>query len=140
MDSNAREIVNALTKISPTKVFFETAKEGMSDRMEKNFQRIADVVASEGAITYGNMWQIGYHKMKLLLEQEDPPISPIWVDTLEQLSGGGNWRFDREIGRCAPGSEASLRRSLARPKFLSPGLSPPCPTPHTRTQARAHCV
>ena len=112
----------------------------MSDKMEKNFQRIAEIVFGEGAIAYGNMWQIGYHKMKLLLEKEDPPISPIWVDTLEQLSGGGNWRFDREIGRCAPGSEASLRRSLARPKFLSPGLSPPCPTPHTRTQARAHCV
>ena len=133
MDSNAREIVNALTTISPTKVFFETAKEGMSDRMEKNFQRIADVVASEGAITYGNMWQIGYHKMKLLLEQEDPPISSIWVDTLEQLSGG-KWKFDRQIGRCAPSSDT--RRCLAPPKFLSPGLPPPCPTPHTRTHAR----
>ena len=63
MSDRTKEFISQLNADSPAKIFFDSAQDGMSERMKKQFIRCWAVVEDQGAIYFGDIWKIGYNKM-----------------------------------------------------------------------------
>ena len=121
MDEATKSAIMAMKDNSPTKAFFEYAKEGMNLSTEKELQRIAEVVYVQGALFYVQMWDIGVKKMEMLLEAEQPPLSLTWITTLEFLSINRKFRVEGAVVNGESSNDVKATKATAAPLFIKSG-------------------
>ena len=126
MDETTKEKIAQITDSDPTSAFFNLVKGTFHPQTAAELIRVEDVVNRNGALFFGQMWQLDRDDLIKLLKAEHPPLACTWVETLEFLSFGRKFATS---GDSTPGASSvpgvtKVARFVETGARRNPGTTP----------------